>query len=214
MSGMNEAFSQAVSLVPDAPVSTVPPVGAVLAQLEGIALAIRQQASEPPGGVGPAETRLLQCLAEHGNRTVPELARLRGTSRQNIQIIANRLAREGCVEFNGNPAHKRSALVRLTDPGRERLKRAEEHESALAAKLRSALPAAELMKASDLLQRIHEVLSATTDVGAAEDPSRERTHANPRRKQLAAKHHQAPQANTSPGLSDQLTDYGLPANLL
>jgi DNA-binding MarR family transcriptional regulator len=60
---------------------------------------------------------LLQTLADRGQQTVPAIAEARNTSRQNIQIIANRLADLGCVEFVTNPHHKKSDLLRLTPKG-------------------------------------------------------------------------------------------------
>jgi hypothetical protein len=40
--------------------------------------------------------------------TVPQLARRRGTSRQSMQVLVDRLVRNGWVEFVANPDHQRS----------------------------------------------------------------------------------------------------------
>src|SRR6184192_1276169 len=69
--------------------------------------------TEPGDAVGAGEISVLRALSEQGTQTVPQIARLRGTSRQNIQILVNRLASQGLVEFSSNPAHKRSELVNL-----------------------------------------------------------------------------------------------------
>ena len=61
--------------------------------------------------------KVLQLLEEHGPHSVPSIARLRGSTRQNIQILVNRLEAGGHVQLTENPGHKRSALVRLTEKG-------------------------------------------------------------------------------------------------
>src|ERR1700741_4158495 len=65
---------------------------------------------------------VLLLLGRQGAQTVPALARLRSTSRQNIQIVVNRLKASGLAKLESNPAHKRSALVRLTSKGRDLVK--------------------------------------------------------------------------------------------
>jgi len=78
-----------------------------------------------------ASKGLLNTLAEQGPRTVPAIAEARNTSRQNIQIIANRLAELGCIEFVPNPHHKKSDLVRLTLSGTALLKSSTRQETAV-----------------------------------------------------------------------------------
>ena len=46
------------------------------------------------------------------------LARDMGANRQNVQRIVNDLMKEGVVEFQRNPHHRRAQLVVLTDPGK------------------------------------------------------------------------------------------------
>ncbi|MGA2494488.1 MAG: MarR family winged helix-turn-helix transcriptional regulator [Roseiarcus sp.] len=52
------------------------------------------------------------------------LARDLGSNRQNVQRIVNDLHREGFVEFQTNPHHRRAQLVVLTDKGRAAFDRA------------------------------------------------------------------------------------------
>ena len=70
-----------------------------------------------PDQFGVARRTILQTLAELGPLTVPHLARLVRTSRQNIQMLVDRLDRNGWVEGFENPVHKRSRLYRLTSKG-------------------------------------------------------------------------------------------------
>jgi DNA-binding MarR family transcriptional regulator len=67
----------------------------------------------------PAEASVLQTIAKLGPQTVPQIARARLNSRQNIQVLVNRLIADGCVEANRNPRHKRSVVVSLTTHGRQ-----------------------------------------------------------------------------------------------
>lgn len=50
---------------------------------------------------------------------VPHIARLMGSSRQNVQRIVNDLEDAGYVSFAPNPHHKRAKLVVLTETGSE-----------------------------------------------------------------------------------------------
>jgi DNA-binding MarR family transcriptional regulator len=54
-----------------------------------------------------------------GTRTVPQVARRLGVTRQSVQRVANLLAEEGLVESVPNPDNARSPLFRLTDHGEE-----------------------------------------------------------------------------------------------
>jgi DNA-binding MarR family transcriptional regulator len=64
---------------------------------------------------------LLVDLGRRGPMSVPQLARLKGTSRQNIQILVNRLLQEGWLETRPNPAHKSSSLLQVTSKAGSRL---------------------------------------------------------------------------------------------
>jgi DNA-binding MarR family transcriptional regulator len=102
---------------------------------------------------------VLRVLDEYGPQSVPQIARLRGTSRQNIQILVNRLGAESCVELVGNPAHKRSGLVQLTGVGRSLFTKAAEREATFLAELKARVPEAEVASAVSLLRRLRQMLS-------------------------------------------------------
>src|SRR5947208_10000013 len=72
-----------------------------------------------------AARSILHLLDQEGAQTVPALAESRSSSRQNVQIIVDRLQRMGWVEFHDNPRHKRSRLVQLTEDGRQALANSE-----------------------------------------------------------------------------------------
>src|SRR5512132_1591650 len=75
-------------------------------------------------GIAPAVTAgasLVSAVAAVlGPLTVPQIARMRPTSRQRMQRLADELAAEGLVTFVDNPKHRRSKLVQLTPKGERR----------------------------------------------------------------------------------------------
>jgi DNA-binding MarR family transcriptional regulator len=69
-------------------------------------------------GISPAARGVLDSLLVGGPAPVPSMARERGVSRQRIQQQVDLLLARGLVERQGNPAHKRSSIIALTDKGR------------------------------------------------------------------------------------------------
>jgi DNA-binding MarR family transcriptional regulator len=68
-------------------------------------------------GVTAAMRAVLEHLAQQGPSTVPEIAREKSVSRQNIQKLADALVADGLAAFEENPAHKRSSLLVPTPAG-------------------------------------------------------------------------------------------------
>jgi DNA-binding MarR family transcriptional regulator len=50
-------------------------------------------------------------------RTVPQIARRMGMTRQGVQRIANQLVEDGLAEFAANPHHRSSPVLKLTPEG-------------------------------------------------------------------------------------------------
>jgi DNA-binding MarR family transcriptional regulator len=132
----------------------------LLTEVKVLALRLRQRSSAAAeaGGVPAGGLQVLHLLEQHGPQSVPALASRRSTSRQNIQILVNRLVKEGCVERADNPAHKRSALVQLSGRGRELLAAATLDEQALARALVAQVPEDELRTGLGLLEKVRNVL--------------------------------------------------------
>lgn len=99
---------------------------------------------------------VLRGLDRGGPQTVPQMARARPVSRQYIQTLVNLLAAEGHVEFQDNPAHKRSRLVRLTPKGKEFLEAMYHKEAALLAKLDLPVGERDLQSAAVVLKQVRE----------------------------------------------------------
>lgn len=61
---------------------------------------------------------VLEILQRYGELTVPEIAAKLEIQRQYVQIMCNETLASGFVEQRGNPRHKRSPILALTDHGR------------------------------------------------------------------------------------------------
>jgi DNA-binding MarR family transcriptional regulator len=69
-------------------------------------------------GMTAAMRGMLELILLGGAATVPDMARVRGVSRQQIQQQVDALLERGLLERQDNPAHKRSSIIALTDKGR------------------------------------------------------------------------------------------------
>jgi DNA-binding MarR family transcriptional regulator len=68
-------------------------------------------------GVNASMRAVMEALSEGAEKTVPEIARARGVSRQHIQVIANRLGGAGLIETRANPRDRRTVLMALSASG-------------------------------------------------------------------------------------------------
>jgi len=142
---------------------------------------------------------VLAVIAANGGKTVPQIAKARGTSRQNIQILVNRLKQKGFVEIIENPAHKRSALVRLTQFGLEAKKQFQLTESRFLEALLGNFSEQELVSTTEALHKLRRLTSGQHDKPRALRPSRTARRREPTKPQLSLIEEEEP---------------GLPVNLL
>jgi DNA-binding MarR family transcriptional regulator len=98
----------------------------------------------------------MRTLAMAGPITVPDLARMRPTSRQRMQQLADELAEEGYVEFVDNPQHKKSKLVRLTRKGEARYRAMLKQFHELGAELSKGIGENDLRNAAALIRDLRE----------------------------------------------------------
>ncbi len=113
--------------------------------------------ADPADQVPPGARRVLTVLIA-GPMTVPRIAQACGTSRQNVQVLVNSLASEGLVELVSNPAHKKSALVRLTDKGQGTAESVVDHGRRRIAEMASSFSAEELAQAREMLRRLADFI--------------------------------------------------------
>jgi DNA-binding MarR family transcriptional regulator len=105
-------------------------------------------------GWGAGTYGFLRSLAVNGPSSVPQIARVRPTSRQRMQRLANELAAAGLVEFIDNPRHRRSKLVRLTAKGDTRYRRLSNRLLELASTMGVGLGEAEIRKAAAVVRQL------------------------------------------------------------
>ncbi|MCA1405060.1 winged helix-turn-helix transcriptional regulator [Ensifer sp. IC3342] len=73
-----------------------------------------------PFGLTSARWQILGAIVlSERSQPVAWIARNVGANRQNVQRIVNDLHKEGLIEFQPNPHHRRAHLVVLTDKGRQ-----------------------------------------------------------------------------------------------
>ncbi len=106
------------------------------------------------GEMSGALRSILRNLSRPGKHTVPQMARERAVSRQHVQILINQLADEGFVEFVENPAHKRSAFVRLTSQGKKAVEAMNRREESLLSKSSVGTTDKKMREAAETLSRV------------------------------------------------------------
>jgi DNA-binding MarR family transcriptional regulator len=80
-------------------------------------------------GLTAADRAVLEFLYPEAALTVPDIARRYQVSRQHVQVTINGLLDRGLVLSTTNPQHKRSALMQLSEPGRQAFAKIREIES-------------------------------------------------------------------------------------
>lgn len=110
--------------------------------------------------VTAAMRAVMETLAADGAMTVPQIARLKGVTRQHIQLLADALIAAGLAAVKENPAHRRSALIALTDKGRRTFAKMRARELPMVAALADEFDAQELDRAAAVLARLAARLEA------------------------------------------------------
>jgi DNA-binding MarR family transcriptional regulator len=103
---------------------------------------------------------ILASLDRSGPQTVPQMARARPVSRQYIQSLVNELIEEDYVEFQENPAHKKSSLVLLTPKGKEFFDSMVQKEVKLWSRLKLDIPEKDLHAAASVLRSVRELFES------------------------------------------------------
>jgi DNA-binding MarR family transcriptional regulator len=123
------------------------------------------------GGIGitVAMRAVMETLAEDGDQTVPQMARLKAVSRQHIQVNVDALAKARLVTLRDNPGHKRSPIVALTSKGRTVFAGMRRREGGVLERMAKAFTADQLQKASDTLTKLKQSIVAERTKGGAGD---------------------------------------------
>lgn len=104
--------------------------------------------------VTTAMRAVMETLAGQGAMTVPQIAKLKGVTRQHIQLLADALVGAGLATVKDNPAHRRSSLIALTDKGKRLFARMGAREAPIIEEIAAAFDAQELERATHVLHRL------------------------------------------------------------
>jgi len=114
-------------------------------------------------GWGGGAFGFMRSLALLGPLTVPQIARMRPTSRQRMQRLADELAAQGLVTFVDNPSHRRSKLVQLTRKGDARYRALNARLLSIASTMGAALGEADIRTASEILRQLSDDVKARSE---------------------------------------------------
>ena len=116
-------------------------------------------------GVSPAQCAVLDILLRNGPQTVPDIARMRDVSRQNVQKIVDALSERGLTASGPNPAHKRSPVIGLSAHGKQMLAAVAQREKAILETLQAGLDEAGIAAAARTLEALTEALRRLDQAG-------------------------------------------------
>lgn len=120
-------------------------------------------------GITVAMRAVMESLADEGEQTVPQIARLKAVSRQHIQVNVDALTKAHLVAFHDNPGHKRSPIVVLTPKGRTTFASMRRREGNVLKHLGKTFTADELRNASDTLTKLKHSITVERTKGGTDD---------------------------------------------
>lgn len=112
-------------------------------------------------GHGAARRGILRGLARYGAQTVPELARARSVTRQNVQPVIDALLESGHVEAVPNPRHRRSPRFAVTPRGLALATRMDRNDARALAAVAPGLSRADVATAARTLRAVRERFEIT-----------------------------------------------------
>jgi DNA-binding MarR family transcriptional regulator len=134
--------------------------GSLLEAADGIAA---------PAGLTAARWQVLGAILQQP-KSVAEIARDMGLTRQSVQRLADILAAEGLAAYAENPAHKRAKLLSMTQAGRAAIERLGERQHVWANAVSEGVSAKVLADCLGTLRvlasRVEQRLSARDAVAA------------------------------------------------
>jgi DNA-binding MarR family transcriptional regulator len=150
-------WSAAGEAATDVILSTFRANGAFLASGNRIAGAV---------GLTSARWQVLGAIAQAQRPlTVPQIARRMGLTRQSTQATVSQLRRDGFVAVGENPDHRRSPVIVLTEPGRQRFTEVDRKQISWVNQLAAGMDPDELA----ITARVLRELTARLNAGVADD---------------------------------------------
>ncbi|MFP2906277.1 MarR family winged helix-turn-helix transcriptional regulator [Pyxidicoccus sp. 3LFB2] len=106
-------------------------------------------------------------MVDHEPAPVANVARVMGLARQSVQQTADALERDGFIEYQENPHHRRAKLIAMTARGREALRKVEARQAAWANQLAAGLDARALKATVEGLRQVRQRLEEDAAPAAA-----------------------------------------------
>jgi DNA-binding MarR family transcriptional regulator len=100
--------------------------------------------------------------------TVASIARQMGLTRQSVQRTVNAMVKDGLLALEDNPDHKRAPLVRMTHAGDTKAASVRTRHQVWADTLAARLELKQLVAATELLNRLNDVLATDAVPGLEE----------------------------------------------
>jgi DNA-binding MarR family transcriptional regulator len=131
----------------------------IVADIYELAGRLRDNGEAIAQTVGQTQARWQVLSAASGTpHTVPQIARVLGVTRQNVQRIADLLVAEGAAEYRGNPDHRASPHLVLTRRGQVALGRLTKAAAGYHDRIARKLSAADTVSLQRGLRRLREAL--------------------------------------------------------
>jgi DNA-binding MarR family transcriptional regulator len=139
----------------------------IIADVYELAGALRRRGDEIAETVGQTQARWQVLSAASGlAKSVPQIARRLGVTRQNVQRIADGLASQRFAQFTPNPDHRTSPHLQLTETGRAALRKLTSAASVRNAELAARLEDIDL---GNLRENLRSLLAAIGDSHGKEE---------------------------------------------
>ncbi len=132
----------------------------IVADIYEMAGRMREYGEAVARTVGQTQARWqVMSAAAAEPHTVPQIARILGVTRQNVQRIADMLVADGSAAYQANPDHRTSPHLVLTGRGRGALDRLSKAARGYHARLARKLPPAEIVALQRGLRRLLAALN-------------------------------------------------------
>ena len=140
--------------------TTTPLVPIIIADVYELAGRFRDCGEAIARTVGQTQARWqVLSAASAAPHSVPQLARVLGVTRQNVQRIADLLVAEGSAQYQDNPDHRASPHLVLTKRGRAALEQLTKAAGGYHARLARKLSPADVASIQRSLRRLLEAIA-------------------------------------------------------
>jgi DNA-binding MarR family transcriptional regulator len=131
--------------------------------------ALLTRGDQMTGEIGQSSSRWqVMASVEGERRTVAQIARTMGLTRQSVQRSANLLVKDGLAEFTPNPHHRRAKLLLLTKRGTRTLASITQAQVDWSNEMAEGMTQQDLRAALRVLRRLSSrLVDATGETGRA-----------------------------------------------